>query len=104
MNLENQIKDLDCYTHQDIISKIENETNLNSFEAIIEITQNSTRHNERILLPSTVTRFSTYCWNFECSKNGLIQKVYVNSDIFISQEDLKNECELNSLENQSNEC
>jgi hypothetical protein len=83
MDLKNQIKYLDCYTHQDIISKIENKTNLNSFQAIIEITQNSTLHKETILLPSTVRRFSTYCWDFECSKNGLIQKVYVNSNIFL---------------------
>jgi hypothetical protein len=82
MNLQAQIKTLDCYTHQDIISKIERETNLNSFDAIIEISQYSTRHKETILLKSKVTKTSFLYWNFECSKNGLIEKVYVNKSIF----------------------
>jgi len=82
MRLEEKIKYLDCYTHQEIISKIESESNLNSFYSIIEITRNDTRHRKTILLHSKVTRNSFLCWNFECGKNGLIRNVYVDKSLF----------------------
>lgn len=81
MKLSEQIKDMLEFTHQDIIQKVESETNLNSFEAIIEVRTNHNNHEHK-LFHSKVTRTATNCWNFECTRNGLIQKVYVDSTTF----------------------